>query len=903
MFRRIFKADSLLLIGMLFLLLLIPLPATGAEKGAGEVLHYSQTVIEGLTSMERNELMYLMGLSGGNVKESDISEGIKRVFRKGLFDDISVWIEDSVLRIKVKERMLIGKIVIRGNDAIPEKKLLKRLPFHEREILRYDLFPKAKEALKKYYAFRGYPDAEINMEVKDGERPNMVRIDILISEGNPERIGMIDIEGYPDYLRANMKISAGDIYDQEAIEEEMVRLKDYFHKKGYHSPVIGPYTFEDGLLTIAVNPGMKLVVRFEGNASVGDDDLMEVIDFDSADKIDEEVVDENASRILRDFHRRGFARAQVAPVVRTADDVTEITFFIYEGKRYTVGDVKIRPAEGSLDNTLLEDLKGVLSLQKGGLYNPDFIQEDEARISDFLKALGFQKAVTEETGVEMKEESGDVNLLFLPRPGPRYTIGEIVIQGNTVMNTDTLIGILGLKEGDPFNYVDLFEGRRRILNRYRERGYLSADLRLRTDLLNGKVGIMIKVNEGSPSRIGKTVVRGNIDTKTEVILRELNYREGALADYRLFPELSKRLYETGLFSDVNIRMIEGEGEKRDVVIDVKERKPGIFEFGLGYSEYEKMRGFLSLSYRNLQGMNRRVTSMLRLSKLKQMLSVSYHEPYLMGKKIRMNALLSGSYREERSLDTKKTRYKVRKYLGEISVEKTLTKRLQGKLTCSYSIVNTFDVAPDVVLSKEDTGTIGISAIMPALLYDTRDDLFEPHKGILAGASLKIASRYLLGETDFVKLSIEGSLFRELTRNIVLALLVKTGLAEGFMDTTDLPIVERFFLGGRNAVRGFPQDELGPKGEDGTPTGGNASFMTSIELRTKVWKDLGLVFFFDAGNVWRRISDMDFNLRKTAGIGIRYSTPVGPLRLDYGHKLDRREGESAGEIHFSIGHAF
>jgi len=105
------------------------------------------------------------------------------------------------------------------------------------------------------------------------------------------------------------------------------------------------------------------------------------------------------------------------------------------------------------------------------------------------------------------------------------------------------------------------------------------------------------------------------------------------------------------------------------------------------------------------------------------------------------------------------------------------------------------------------------------------------------------------------------------------------------------------------VRGFEQDTLGPKGKDGTPTGGNAFLMSNIELRTYVGRGVSIVTFLDGGNVWTKTVNMDLTFRYTAGLGIRYRTPVGPIRIDYGHKLDRREGESAGEVHFSIGHAF
>jgi outer membrane protein insertion porin family len=139
---------------------------------------------------------------------------------------------------------------------------------------------------------------------------------------------------------------------------------------------------------------------------------------------------------------------------------------------------------------------------------------------------------------------------------------------------------------------------------------------------------------------------------------------------------------------------------------------------------------------------------------------------------------------------------------------------------------------------------------------------------------------------------------------VLAASLRGGLAQGYFDTDELPIVERFFLGGRTTVRGYIQDGLGPKGEDETPIGGNAFLMENLELRVSITDSLGLVAFLDGGNVWRKMNEMSLNdFKFTTGLGLRYSTPVGPVRVDYGHKLQREKGESAGEVHFSIGHAF
>ena len=141
------------------------------------------------------------------------------------------------------------------------------------------------------------------------------------------------------------------------------------------------------------------------------------------------------------------------------------------------------------------------------------------------------------------------------------------------------------------------------------------------------------------------------------------------------------------------------------------------------------------------------------------------------------------------------------------------------------------------------------------------------------------------------------------KRIVLACSLKGGAAYAFEGAKELPLIERFFLGGRTTVRGYSHDTLGPKGVNNNPTGGNAFALVDGEFRFDVGKGVGLVTFVDAGNVWKLINDSGTELKYTAGAGFRYNTPVGPVRLDYGRKLEKEEGLSSGEVHFSFGHAF
>jgi outer membrane protein assembly factor BamA len=199
-------------------------------------------------------------------------------------------------------------------------------------------------------------------------------------------------------------------------------------------------------------------------------------------------------------------------------------------------------------------------------------------------------------------------------------------------------------------------------------------------------------------------------------------------------------------------------------------------------------------------------------------------------------------------------------------------------------------------------------LTPAVIWDLRDNPFNPTKGSLHGVSVKEAMKTLGSEADFTKATVQTSWYLPLGDRLLGALSARAGMAWPHWDTDEIPLNERFKLGGGNTVRGYLQDMVGPTSTDPVtgnlvPTGGDSMVLFNGELRINPSGGLGLVLFTDAGNVWTgREINLD-DLRASYGAGIRFNTPVGPLRLDYGQKIHRRAGESPGQIHFSIGQAF
>jgi outer membrane protein insertion porin family len=887
----------------LFSVLCLLSSAAYAQPITNKPLPIAHIEVSGLYSISEDELLYLLDINKGDVlNKIKVREGIKRAFLKGIFEDIIVESLDDAntkIKIAVKEKNIIDSIKVTGNDYFSKRFIKKHFGIDEDERLSALKIKKATESLKAKLKEKGFIDANVTCEIVP-KKDNRVDIIINVSEGQPEIIKKIIISEPEDIVKSYLRLSEDDIYDLTEMERLAEKVTRYYKKQGYIGTTLS-YSYSLGILDIKLDTGKKLDISFVGNTAIGSKALMKEMPFFEINEFSDDLLEETTARIITLYHQYGYPFAQVAPVISTPENAILLEFFIFEGQRHVVDSIAFEGISGAL-TVPHESLKDILTLRSGGYYNPDALEADIETLTEFYHALGYLYVEVQEPDIKITDSR--VEIKFYIKEGPQVRLSSISIKNNKHIKEEDILKEIQLKQGSPYNEVDISDAKRKILKVYNKSGFLDTVVTVEVEISDTAAHITFDIQEGEVTLFGKAVVIGNEQTKYRVINREFLHKEDSPLNYNLVLQERHRLYRLGLFTDVEVKLSDKVGDKRDVLYRLKEAPAGAIEFGFGYGEYERFRGFFDISYKNLWGMNRQASFRTELSTLERRFILSYYEPWFMEKDMAFKALLLHEDRKEKSIDTGDIRYRIRRGTASAGIEKKLSEILKAELYYDFSVVKTLDVKPDVILSREDIGTLIISGFRPGLIYDTRDNPFEPRKGLLAGLSFKVASAVLFSETDFAKMLLYASKYQSLSKRIVLAVSVRGGAAKGFGKTRELPIVERFFLGGRTTVRGYGQDTLGPKGFDGTPTGGNAFAMGNIEFRTDVGRGFGVVAFVDAGNVWRKLEDMDLtDLKYTTGLGLRYTTPVGPFRVDYGHKLKREPGESKSEIHFSIGHAF
>jgi len=871
------------------------------SEASGSVV--GEIEIKGLYSIGKDEFLYLLDIHPGEQIDTErVRLGIKRAFLKGIFEDISIETSDgekAKVIIHVLERDYIKNIYIRGNYDLSKKTIKSLFPLKEGQYLHCDKLDKIIQELKPKISMLGFPRADIKAEIERLNEPNRINIRLQVNTGEPDIVRKIDISGTEDDIKAVMKLSEGDIFNRPILTTDIERIKEYYKNKEYFKPVIGPYSYIDGTLHISINPGKRLDISLAGNDNISSKTLLKEMPFFEAEDFNADIVEEAVQRLLSVYHSQGHPFTEISHVITEKDDLISLNFNILEGQQVTTGNITF------IGNSLnVKGLKEIMSLKEGKRYNTGLLDSDRDTLQDFYNSLGYLFATIEDFQTTYQENSQTMDIVVKISEGLKTEITNVGVVGANLLSEQELRKVINIKPGDAYNDVDIADARYRVIEFYGNKGFPEVSVGVKKEIDGQKASVTFQIDEGTIVLFGKAIITGNNKTEYVVVKRELMQQEGMPFDYSILTKERQKLYKLGLFSDVDVEVLPGYDDKKDILMRLNESNAGSVELTLGYAEYERFRGVIDLSYRNLWGMNRQASLKLELSSLEKRYILQYYEPLFGGIALPFRAWLLGEERKEINLDTRETRYRLTRHTITVGFEKKLSEQFMSELYYEFSLVNTFDVKPDVILSREDTGTLVISGLRLGLIYDTRDNPFYPRKGILSGISVKFTSPVFFSETDFIKLIFYGNIYHQVTKGIVLAASLRGGFAQGYLKTDELPIVERFFLGGRTTVRGYDQDTLGPLGADGNPIGGNAFLMENLEIRTSLSKSFGLVAFLDGGNVWVKMNEVNpVDFKFTTGLGLRYNTPVGPLRVDYGHKLNREKGESSGELHFSIGHAF
>jgi outer membrane protein assembly complex protein YaeT len=695
--------------------------------------------------------------------------------------------------------------------------------------------------------------------------------------------------------------------DEDLLEDANFAIEEYLRARGYRNAMSDYARMqrgEDLTITFTVTRGRRYVVndvQVAGNTSIPTDDLLQLLRLKPGEPFVQSALDTGAAAIRDAYRTRGFARAAAQPAVTDLpsdggageDQRVLVRVNITEGVRTVVSSV------GFTGNTALTEaqLRAVMTSAPGRPYSEVELTQDRDRIDLEYRNRGYESVVVD-PNASLAENGTRAEIRMSISEGPQILVDHVIIVGNQRTNTETIERELLLKPGQPLGYSALIESQQRL-------AALGLFRRIRIDpLAHGgepRRDILVQVEEAPPTTIG---YGGGVEGGTR--LRPTG--EGGTAEER-FEFAPRGFFEVGrrnlwgknrsvnLFTRVSLR-------SRDIVISssgIRFPEPAAGS-GYGFNEY-------------------RVYG-------------TFREPRVFNSPVDLlvTGILDQAIRSSFNFITREVR-------AEAGMK--LTRRYSAAGRYSFEHTKLFDErftdADRPPLIDRLFPQVRISKFSMSLIRDTRDDLVDPNGGTFAILDNELAARAVGSEVGFVKTFAQtfGYYRLPVQRRTIAAFSARIGAAHGFRREVvrlapggqpvvgtdgrpivdivqDLPASERFFAGGDTTVRGFSLDRLGTDetiSPTGFPKGGNGLVVLNAEMRVALFGGFGGAAFLDAGNVFADANAIDFTkLRAAAGFGLRYRSPVGPIRIDLGFKLDRRELapgrlERRSILHISLGQAF
>ncbi len=701
----------------------------------------------------------------------------------------------------------------------------------------------------------------------------------------------------------------GEYISYDLIREDIQRIYDLGH---FEDVKVDAQDYKDGTRLTFILDEIPAVrdFKFRGNKEVKDSELLEKVTISRGAAYNKALIQSTIDKIKEVYQNKGFCLTKVTTKTRIIkqENLVDIVFLVKEGEKFGISKIRFKGNKAFTDKKLLKAIEtkeeGWFSwITRSGIYKKESFKTDLLRIEMFYRDHGFLKATVGDPVVDIREKEEKIYITIPIDEGPRYKVSKIAFSGDETFKEAALRKSISIKVGEVFSLSKLREDISTLSQMYSAKGYAYADIIPQRELDDKKktVFLDIQFDKGEKIYVGQINITGNTSSRDNVIRREFRLTEGELFDSGKLKRTKQRLMNTGFFEDVKITTKKG-GEENLVNVDVNvlEKATGSISAGVGYSSFEKTLLSANVSQNNFLGYGQRLSFDAQFSALRNNYYLNFTEPYLFDREIQASVNL---FRRELdyynfSSDSSGAGFSLGKAYGEY---------MKTGIGYQFEFVEISNVEPENqtgwFYNRDDV----TSRVLPYFTYDSRDDYFNPTTGYKLDTRAELGG---LGGVKFYKMTVEGTVYKPLIWGLVGMIHGKIGHASGYGGET-MPNYERFFMGGSNDLRGFSFDEVGPLDKYNRSMGGTQSLLINTELQYEIFKNFRALVFYDRGNVYGTGFDTSSTstsmslskMRHAVGIGVRFFSPIGPIGLAYGWKLDKRPGERDGDFHFTMGGAF
>ncbi len=672
-------------------------------------------------------------------------------------------------------------------------------------------------------------------------------------------------------------------------------------------------------------------VKYEGNDELSEEDLKEVVDLQTFEVLDEGRIKNVVFKLRERYIKDGYYLAKVDYRLDSRPgNAVDVVFVITEGQEVKVTSIAFLGnkaiTEDELEMVMRTKEGGWFSfLTSSGQFNQKALQDDTQILRQYYLHKGFADVQVYPPTATLGADKRSIDIVIPLEEGDPYTMRVVdALEENPAIgpngieaphyDADFLRSKLSLKPGDRFDILLMQRDTQALKSVYQDLGYANATVSNASlrDTEKRQIEFTYKVLKGKKTYIGRIKFAGNDTTRDKVMRRVMTIAEGDLYSGTIVEESRRQVLRQGFFDKVDIATEQGDDDEHvNLTVTVKERQTGTFQVGAGFSSLENFIFTAQISKQNFLGHGQTVSIQATLSSIRSLYQLSFFDPYFLDSQWQLSVDL---FNFQQDFDD----FAKTESGGSLGFGYRFTEDLTLSLgyTLKYVDVGVGGIGSSSRVEIFDLQQDGLtSALKTTLSYDTRDDRQFPKEGTFTTGSVEVAASYLGSDVEFIRLLGRSRWYFNPFWEFVLKLNGTIGWVvnpEG-----EVPIFERFFVGGIFDVRGFPRNSLGPSidvprtSDPGTglspfTIGGNKQLIFNVELEFPIVQQINLrgVVFFDAGNAYSESENIDFSLlRPSAGVGIRWWSPVGPLRFEWGFPLNPKPDEEPVVFEFTIGNSF
>lgn len=649
-------------------------------------------------------------------------------------------------------------------------------------------------------------------------------------------------------------------------------------------------------------------IRFEGNKELKQDKLLEGLPVRRNAIFSQKDLDKAVAKLKKQYQDEGYFLVVVEPLIEQRSPTEyQVVFKVTEGKKIRISTISFEGntafSAGKLRGVMETKQEWFMSWLTGaGTYKEEVLKNDALLIADHYMNNGYINVKVGEPVMKLAEDQESLLVDISITEGDQYRVGEIAFKGDILYPEHEIRKQLKTESGEVFSRANLRADIGTLTDMTADKGYAFNNVNPQTkpDPDRKIMDLTFDVEKGDLVYIERISIAGNSKTRDKVARRELRLMEGDLYSATGFKRSKQNLMNTGYFEEANVATSKGSsGNKLNVNVDLKEKATGAFTIGGGYSSLDGLIFQGSVSQANFLGLGLKANASAAIGGKSNTYSIGLTDPYFLDTKWTLGVDI---YRSERDY----TDYSRRLTGGDIKAGYPITDFIGTFWMYKYEIKDIYD--PDIYYLDANAkypdsyplGQTTTSSVYASLTNNTTDFRFDPSSGWVNTLSVEYAG--LGGDNKYVREIFDNTYYHPLWWKFVISGKVVVGAVQ--KAGGPIPIDEKFYLGGIGTLRGYSARTVSPKNND-VYVGGEKELFGNIEIKFPLLPEYGIkgVGFFDYGNAWSG-SFKPPKMLMSYGGGIRWASPMGPLRLEYGIPINPRpEDSKSGRFEFAIGSLF